>query len=104
MLCSYSQKSHLVENKNSQFYILRLTPDVCVCAVHHVCGMDEIVARTLPDQLHLREAQDQLPSDGKGRNHSELGEAGSRSSELRSGAPAYLESMPMGLKSSRCLV
>lgn len=33
-----------------------------VCAVEHVSSMDELVARASGAQLHLRVAQDELPS------------------------------------------
>lgn len=82
---------------------VRLTPDVCVCAVHHVCGVDEVVARTLHDQLQLGEAQDQFPSDGK-RKKAQRVRRGQIQEFRVERRRAYLESMPMGLKSSRCLV
>lgn len=45
---------------------VRLTPNVRVCTVHHVCGVDKVVAGTLCDQLQLGKAQDQLSSGNNG--------------------------------------
>lgn len=60
---------------------VRLTSDVRVGAVHHVCGVYEVVAGALHAQLQLGEAQDQLTPDGKGkeRKHAESWEARSSS-------------------------
>lgn len=40
----------------------RLTPDVVVGAVHHVCRVDEVVARALHAELHFVVTQNHLPS------------------------------------------
>lgn len=79
---------------------LLLTPDVVVGAVHHVCGVDEVVAGAFHTQLNFIVTQDNFASAVK----DDIYVPAEMLPVVNDLPSAYLVSMPMGVKSSLCLV